>query len=637
MRARSRGLLLVSLFLISLLAGCLGTDDDLTDGATDDRTLPATAPFVDHLHDLSPVDENITVWNSLVDQFRTVVDGVELDTWIIRPDVEGPVPVVLEVTPYYGGGNPRFLFDTAGAVGGVAGDAVGRDPTRLTFFNAFTGALLDRGYAVGISSVRGTGNSEGCFTQGGPQEARDTAAVIEHIAAQDWSNGNVGLIGASYPGTTPQDVWVEAPPALKTIVPVAGISDMYKYNFVNGVPIDIQGFGFNTYYWALVGLGPAGLALGTQATDPTSVPAAVLGEACTDQVEVQEGGVSSTLDGNKDAYWQVRDFHAELQDSRDKDPERASVFYIHGFQDWNVKPHMMEDWLETVQDTGVPFKAWLGEWNHAFPQREDWWNTTIVAWFDQFLKDKDTGILDAPAVQVQDDDGTWRHEDHWPPTDVEELVYHPQGDGTLDRDGPAEGTMSYHDNQGELYDRKSPTASILDPYTMRGESPDRVVWRSEPLAADITVSGMPVFTGNVTATGERASLMLTLAEELDDGTVRTINYAAQSLNHVDGLESGDPDISGKTQTVTVNFFPQDDVVHAGSRIVLIAAGNLVREGPGPAMQPISDGSWITIDLGSVSLTLPVDKTLDVEDPQPCWKGQEAVDKGDRERACYVIR
>ncbi len=579
------------ILLGSLLAGCLADDDSPRNTKdTDPLVRPLLPdPLDSYLHNLS---ERVDTLTTITEQFRTpVTELIELDTWIIRPDVEGPVPIVLEVTPYYGGGEPSRL--------GRLGDE-----------------LISRGYAVGVSSVRGTGNSGGCFTQGGPEEAVDTARVIEHVASQPWSNGNVGLIGVSYPGTTPQDVWVEAPQSLKTIVPISGISDLYKYNFVNGVPINIQGFGFNTYYWLLVGLSPAGLGGGSQIIDPVHVATAGAGEACTDQVEVQEGGVSSTVDGNKDAYWQVRDFHAELRSTWDRNPDRASVFYIHGLQDWNVKPHHMEDWLEAIQETDVPFKIWLGQWGHAWPQssnpanvcelgdpcRADWWNRTLVAWFDQFLKEKDTGILDAPAVQVQDDDGVWRHEHDWPPRDVSWLRLFPDADGTLGEQAGS-GVVSYHDRRGGLRDLP------LDPVG------SQVVFVSEPVPANMTLSGLPVFHGNVTASGDRASLVFSLRERMADGEERSINFAALSLNHAESLAAGKSSIANLRQEVHLRFFPQDDVIHEGSRIVLVASGNTVGR-PGPNLQPVSDGSTITLDLEGAWLHLPVDVERVVEDPQP---------------------
>jgi X-Pro dipeptidyl-peptidase len=574
-------------------AGCIGAGIDAPVETA--SALPGAAGVTSYLRNVSPPIEGLGVLTALVEHVPVAAaDGILLDTWIVRPDVDEPVPLVLEVTPYYGGGAPvvRELGEH--------------------FLSAFAEPLVARGYAVGISSVRGTGNSEGCFTQGGPQEAKDSAAVIEALAAEPWSNGAVGLIGVSYPGTTPQDVWVEAPPALKTIVPISGISDLYKYNFVNGVPIDIQGFGFNTYYWAMVGLAPAGLSGGAQPLDPTGVPGAVVGEACTDQLDVQEGGVSSTLDGNKDSYWQARDFLAELQ--ADPAKERASVFYIHGLQDWNVKPHMMEDWLDAVWDTGVPVKVWIGQWGHNWPDRADWFEEVMVAWFDQFLKGVDTGVLDAPAVQVQDDDMQWRHEARWPPQDVAWLELFPGADGTLGA-APGEGSVSYDDANGDAIAHLA--GLPLSTTTLRGGGAEQVVFTSAPLEEDLHLAGMPLFEGDVTASGRRASLVLTLAEELEDGKLRPFNFAALSLNHAESLESGADDVSGKTQRISLRFFPQDDVLHKGSRLVLIASGNVVTgDQPGPSLLPVSDGSTITLDLAGARLVLPVDATLVYEDPQP---------------------
>ena len=584
-RMAGRPLLIVLMLALAPLAGCLTLGADVEPAAI--GVAPAAAGVPSYLHDLSEPIDGVDVFSAIVEPVRVAAaDGILLDTWIVRPDIEGPVPLVLEVTPYFGGGTP------------VVREA------RHTNLNTAHARLLERGYAVGISSVRGTGNSEGCFTQGGAQEALDTAAVIEALAALPWSNGNVGLIGVSYPGTTPQDVWVEAPPALKTIVPISGISDLYKYNFVNGVPINIQGFGFNTYYWAMVGLSPAGLAGGVQALDPLSVPGAVVGEGCADQVAVQEGGVSSTLDGNKDGYWQERDFLAELSAAPGK--ERASVFYVHGLQDWNVKPHMMEDWLDAVQAEGVPYKIWIGQWGHNWPQREDWFEITMVAWFDQFLKGIDTGILDAPRVQVQDDAELWRHEDAWPPTDASWVTLHPDASGALGTQ-PGSGEASY-----DAFD----ITEAIGFGTNELLPPDMVLWESAPLEEDWHVSGMPVLEANVTASARRASLMLTLIERNASGD-RAFNFAAMSLNHVSSLAAGEDDVSGLTQLVRVRFFPQDDVVHKGSRLVLVAAANLVAGSePGPSLQPVGEGGTVTISLDVASLALPLDTSIVYEDPQP---------------------
>ena len=602
-----RGLLSVLLVAV-LLGGCFGSEKSLPPATTPDPVdLPVaqrpvtTAALPTYLHDVSVPIEGVSFATAIVEQYRTpITELIELDTWIARPAIDGKVPIILDVTPYYGGGAPTGL---------------GRVGTEF----------IQRGFAVGVSSVRGTGQSGGCFTQGGPTEGPDTAAVIEHLASQEWSNGNVGLMGVSYDGTTPQDVWVEAPPSLKAIVPISGISDMYKYNFVNGVHIEPQGYAFNLYYWALE--GPTAASAGDRDAQHTATAAA--GELCPEQVEVQEGGLTSGIDGNKDDYWAVRDFNAEARATWDRNPQRAAVWYVHGLQDWNVKPHNMQDWIATIQDSGVPYKVWLGQWGHAWPQstgvdakcefdadadrgaacRADWWTQGVIAWFDQFLKGVDTGILDAPRVQVQDDDGRWHHEQVWPPTDTMSHVFRLTADGRLDGAG-GEGTVSYHDGFGApLYEVEPPSAVDV------AQTPFDVRWRSEPIDTEWDISGMPVFHANVTVDKPRANLILTIGEQLPDGTVRAFNFCAQSLNHVEDLAAGKPDITGLRQELHLQCFPQDDVLHAGSRLILIAAGNTVGS-PSPGFQPLTYSSFITIDVAGAWLELPVDHSIVYEDPQP---------------------
>ncbi|HLE48258.1 MAG TPA: CocE/NonD family hydrolase, partial [Candidatus Thermoplasmatota archaeon] len=375
MRPVSRGLVL--LLAAFMVAGCVGATVDAPDSTPKAIRGRAVAPaaMAAYLHNLSEPDAAIRVANGVLTNFKIGgSDGVKLDAWIVRPKSEGKYPLVLEVTPYYSGGSPI-------PPQGLGSHAFGR----------IADILVPRGYAYGIMSVRGTGNSEGCFTVMGAAEGKTTAAAIEALAKQPWSNGNVGLVGVSYPGTTPQDAWVEAPPALKTIIPISGISDLYKYSYVNGVHINQQGYAWTNGYSVRAGTlqYPTSWAASMPFTDPLGLPGTVVGEACPEIVPFHAGAGQTAVTANKDAFWTERDLVKELKKVGEK--PRPSVFYIHGLQDWNVKPHMMEDWLAALQESGVPLKIWLGQWQHAWPAgqtcstgpcRADWWEGALVAWLD---------------------------------------------------------------------------------------------------------------------------------------------------------------------------------------------------------------------------------------------------------------
>lgn len=112
-------------------------------------------------------------------------DGVDIyvETWL--PAKQGrhvppkEVPTILIMTPYasiYGPLNSEASF--------------------IEYMNA-------RGYAVAMSHVRGTGNSGGCLEQTSVNQIDDGARVIEYLGRDaKWSNGRVGMYGASYDAET---------------------------------------------------------------------------------------------------------------------------------------------------------------------------------------------------------------------------------------------------------------------------------------------------------------------------------------------------------------------------------------------------------------------------------------------------
>ena len=79
--------------------------------------------------------------------------------------------------------------------------------------------LVNAGFAVVITDVRGTGASDGVWRwPWSDEEVRDMGAVIDWIVAQPWSNGAVGTTGVSYEGTTALLAAVADRPALKAVL-----------------------------------------------------------------------------------------------------------------------------------------------------------------------------------------------------------------------------------------------------------------------------------------------------------------------------------------------------------------------------------------------------------------------------------
>lgn len=597
-----RPVLCLSLLLLTAcgrIPGAIESKAQASNSGAPERSLAS------YLHDLSPVIDGVTVENAVVEHYEIPTsDGITLDSWIRRPATEGPQPLVLYVTPYYGGGDPT-----------MAANALGDPSLVLAPF------LIPRGYAVGFLSVRGTGNSGGCYTSGGVAERRELGEAIEYLAAQPWSNGKVGTIGVSFDGATSAELFTEAPPSLKAVVPIEAVTDYYRYGFNNGVLRNING-AYPTYYVPVSDTAPAGLEGGVGPSDPVGFARAVSGNVCADQVTTQAASVENVATQNKTPYWQERDLPAIVRSSLEK--PRPAMFYIQGHQDANVDTLHATDWLEAAYQTGAPIHIWMGQWVHEYQQstdgspcqefapcRGDFWEVALLAWFDQFLKGIDTGILDAPAVQTQADDGVWRHEDHWPPKTLEDTALYPSSDGSL-AIAAGSGTVSYKDNtvtvptQGPVYQTQVPAP-------LNGSTLEFV---SAPLEHDLRLTGAPRLQSVVTADGARANLIATLLARTPDGSQRYINFAAQSLNHIASLEQGDLDITGKALALDVGFFPLDSIVYAGEQLVLVLSGTIEQrhssaggnsanlQNSGARLLPIGMGANISLDLAQTRLVLP---------------------------------
>ena len=117
-------------------------------------------------------------------------DGTRLFCDIWRPDGTGKAPVLVTRTPYNRSRGP----------------------------NPEAAALAHAGYAVLSQDCRGRFESEGVWAPT-VVEAEDGYDTIEWAAAQPWSNGRVGMFGASYGGIVQWQAARLRPPHLVAILP----------------------------------------------------------------------------------------------------------------------------------------------------------------------------------------------------------------------------------------------------------------------------------------------------------------------------------------------------------------------------------------------------------------------------------
>ena len=154
-------------------------------------------------------------------------DGVRLATDVYLPkDARGPLPVILERTPY-GKQKPSRSEMRVGET---------QPMKRAALAQAFT----DRGYAVVFQDCRGRYDSEGEFTKY-LSEGPDGFDAIAWIAAQDWCNGRVGMMGLSYAAHTQLAAACLAPPALATMVlDCGGFSNAFRCGIRQGGAFELK-------------------------------------------------------------------------------------------------------------------------------------------------------------------------------------------------------------------------------------------------------------------------------------------------------------------------------------------------------------------------------------------------------------
>ncbi len=494
------------------------------------------------------------------------------------------VPVVADIGPYYSAST-----DEAPVTGGqgptqLEGDTVATEPAeRLGGF--LIRQLVPHGYAVAQVSIFGTGDSGHCMDLMGDSEQAGIDAAVEFLGEAPFSNGNVGLTGRSYDGTTPWEAasTAEANDHLKTIVPISGLLGLRDLMWRNGSSESRGGSGllYGLYYTFAIDGSPGD-------AEHLACPDATLLGGPMSWAAYATGGDMAQADA---AYWEERsDFFGKALENYN-----GSVYLIHGLQDWNVDPHMALPAFGQLQAAGIETKALLGQWDHAYPDRrsdhEDLesgygeeafpatvrhdWAQDMLEWFDHYLKG--TGEQPQLHAEVQDNQGFWRIHDTYPPEEAKALEL------TL-----AETAQTSMDPSGVIAPGQTITVS-WDP-----------VSEDQPLR----ITGLPTFHVQVTPAGPGGQLF---AELRDAETGLRLGHAIMDLRYAEGGDTMQPVVPGQTITAKMQFFAMDVTVPAGHGLELHITST------GEDYLPAATSAPVQVHMTDQSvLTLPtLDATADM--------------------------
>ena len=431
-------------------------------------------------------------------------DGVHLAADIWRPQGpagKGPFPVLLEYLPYRkteGRGN------------------------RYPFYAYF----VRRGYVVARVDIRGTGNSTGTLIpyEYSDIENTDGDSVIAWLARQPYSNGKVGMFGISWGGFNSIHMAMRRPPALKAIIAVDATDDLYQddVHFMDGM--------MHVDSWEM----SQDLANAMPGAPDYTIDEKYFAE----RFDRPPWGLTYKRQQSDGPFWDRTALKTRY------DAIQIPTFVVGGWYDG-----YRDSVARMLQHMKVPMKAIVGAWNHTYPN-EPYpkpgfeFRHEAVRWFDRWLKDRDTGIMDEPRLAVyvrnwhppgpylETAPGAWRYEDGWPSARVHERVLFPRPNRLLSDAAPEPSTERL---------RYVPTTGVEagGPVMWFGDvAPDQrpsdafsLVYETPPLDAEVEILGLPRALLQVAADAPQVNWFARLNDVAPDGTVTLVTAAGQNGAH----------------------------------------------------------------------------------------------------------
>lgn len=499
----------------------------------------------------------------------TVRDGTVLLADLYQPDAEGKFPALVSFSPY-----PRQIQDVGAPLGFIEAGS--------------TDFFVPRGYAHVIANARGTCGSGGTWTLLDGQEREDLYDLIEWVASQPWCDGNVGMLGVSYFAMAQLAAAVTKPPHLKAIAPLLTTDDLYEAVSHHG----LLNSGFISAWLPAVGVlsqRPDRFWRGWRvdlARDILHIPAVharmqhLNGEAI---VAVVKNLIHAHYPEQPfGALWRaVAVEHPLRDDFWDSRSTRALLGSL------DIPVYLGADWDNVPLHLPSTFKAWaalrgnpnvrmamLPPGGFAWP-----WESLhyeVLAWYDQWLKGRETGIMDGPPIryQIPGADG-WRVAADWPPKESVLTPFALRSDGVL---GDAETAQGHRDYLYIPADSGEPANT--NPHNL----PDRLIWETAPFARAVEFAGDIELTLNAKITAHDAGWIAVLYDIPPSGEPQAITagWLRASLSAIDPESSrpGSPVLEcrtaqpidpGKLRTYRIPIVPNARHLPRGHALRLVLA------------------------------------------------------------------
>ena len=523
-------------------------------------------------------------------------DGVKLAArmWLPEDAEENPVPGLLEYLPY------RKRDGT-----------IARDALTHPYF-------AGHGYACLRVDMRGCGDSEGVMLdEYTVQEQDDALEVIAWIARQKWCSGKVGMFGISWGGFNALQVAARKPPALKAIITICSTDDRYEddIHYKGGCLINEN-----------LGWAATILAYSARPPDPE-----IVGDKWRrmwlERLEAEPFLLIPWLKHpHRDAYWK----HGSVCENWSA--IEAPALIVGGWNDAysNAVPRLMKN-------LRVSRKAIIGPWAHkyphfAVPEPRIGFLQEALRWWDQWLKDVETGIMkepdyryfiidaDKPGAEKTHLPGRWVGDSFWGAGNVETRKWYLNEAGIAGREG-AEKSVKISSPQNTGLDGGEYCIIWLGPEFPGDQARDdagSLTFDSPPLIADMDIVGQPVIELEFSVDKPVAFVAIRLNDVFPTGEVARISYHLQNLCLRDSREYPRELDPKKRYHVKIKL---DDIawrVPKGHRLRVAISTSYF-----PMMWPAPEPVTLTVHTGKSAIQVPIRKEI-ADEPAITWQPAEAA-------------
>lgn len=365
--------------------------------------------------------------------YLTLSDGTRLAYDLIIPTKKGfpagqPLPVLFKYTPY---GRAWTIFDNNGRL--LVGNFVSwplqvilrirymlaKERGRILdplFRDHWLGGVVKHGYIVVSVDRPGMGASFSSPTPGTMETAaRFENEIIDWIAAQPWSDGNIAMYGDSQQAMVQFAAASMGNPHLKAILPAASHVDIYQ-------AVEYPGGVFNKAFEALVGSSlPLLDQLATPVdNDPNGLLLAQARESRKNYVSVQrtlEAAAQCPYHDSKAPNGVTPWRNMDLYPFIDRINQTHTAIYMTvGWYDI-----FTADMFYWYNNLSVPKRLTVRPTDHSqvsANQTDLNYGNEVLRWLDYWLKRLDNGVMDEAPIHYYLQDGPkkgiWKTSNQWP-------------------------------------------------------------------------------------------------------------------------------------------------------------------------------------------------------------------------------